>query len=87
MTYLVKLLISANLFVQGGGKVYSLGINISFVNLIANYEPRWKDKDAWPRQTIDSHRVVTIRVFSVKSIENLFIFFNTKSYIPQEKIT
>lgn len=39
-TYLIKLLISANLFAQGGGKVYSLGINISFVNLIANYEPR-----------------------------------------------
>lgn len=39
--HLIKLLISANLFVQGCGKVYSPGIHISFVNLIANYEQPW----------------------------------------------
>lgn len=76
---LVKLLISANLFVQGGGKVYSLsrGINISFVNLIANYEACWNDKDAWPLQTIDKYRLLTARVFvcSLSAIDQLLYYY------------
>lgn len=55
--YLIKLLISANLFVHGAGKVYSLGINISFVNLIANYGQRWNERAVWARLSIDAYRL------------------------------
>ena len=80
---LVKLLISANLFVQGGGKVYSLshGINISFVNLIANYELRWNDKDAWPLQTIDKYRLLTGKSFCMKSIGDRSITLLLQDYV------
>lgn len=84
-TYLVKLLISANLFTQGGGKVYSLGINISFVNLIANYEARWNDKDAWPRQTIDNHRLGNDTSFLRKIYWKSIHFFHYKIVYTSRK--